>query len=133
MTGTEIYPVRVFTREDECTKVDITNCFWEATKFVPVPVVQARGYIGLNTPKYLLREDLVVQTYVDQIDYYTLTPKGVDWLLKGLKRHLQLHPEHAIKLVSNPLDMVAARVAAKAKDPGPQAYRARKPPRASRR
>lgn len=132
MTGVEIYPTKVFTREVPCTKVDIVNCFWRKDSFERVPVVQARGYIGLNVPKYLLREGIIIQKYVSGVDYYWLTSKGMDWLLKGLARHLELHPEEVDRLVSNPIEVAADRRAAKTK-PQPTVARVPRRTRAQKR
>lgn len=87
--------VRVFTRDDPCTKVHLHNCFCQGGKFVPRAVVEARGEIGVNAIKYLLREGLATATTKAGVDYWTLTTEGQAWLTKGLARHLELHPEQA--------------------------------------
>ena len=97
----EVLPVKVFTRDEPCTKVDIHNCFTSPTGYAPVPVVTARGKIGLNVPKYLLREGFAVAVSIKNIDYYDLTTTGVEWLEKGLKRHLELHPDDAAKVIKH--------------------------------
>lgn len=86
-------PVKVFTREDPCTKVDLHNCFYlGGSKPLSRAVVEARGEIGLNAIKYLKREGYAIEHEVEGIDRWTLTPEGVQWLVKGLARHLELHP-----------------------------------------
>lgn len=86
-------PVKVFSREEPCTKVDLHNCFYPQGLVARRAVVEARGEIGLNAIKYLKREGFA-RAYEDRgVDYWQLTPEGVAWLSKGLARHLELHPE----------------------------------------
>lgn len=89
-------PVKVFSREEPCTKVDLHNCFYLGGG-APLSraVVEARGEIGLNAIKYLKREGYAIEHETDGVDYWTLTPEGVEWLRKGLARHLELHPADA--------------------------------------
>lgn len=112
----EVLPVKVFTKENPCTKVDIHNCFvGESGKYEQRPVVQARGVIGLNTPKYLIREGYAVYTYDKGIDYIHLTQNGEHWLRLGLERFLELHPERRVEVrngkPSSPVRRVARRTA----------------------
>ena len=86
----------VFTRENPCTKVDIANCF--KTSGAKVPVVHAQAVIGVNTPKYLLREGYVVAVSAGGVDYYQLTQHGSAWLEKGLASHLKRHPTDGKRL-----------------------------------
>lgn len=87
-------PVKVFNRDDPCTKVDLHNCFYLGGGTPqPRPVVEARGEIGLNAIKYLKREGYAVEYENEGVDYWELTADGVEWLRKGLARHLELHPE----------------------------------------
>ena len=87
-----IKPTKVFTREQPCSKVDIWNCFITAKGLAPVMVVASRGEIGLNVPKYLLKNEYLEAYTEKSVDYYRLTPSGEEWLRKGLNRHLELHP-----------------------------------------
>lgn len=88
--------VRVFTRDAPCTKVDLFNCFnGTAGKFRPRAVVEARGEIGVNAIKYLIREGYADALEADGIDWWRLTRDGETWLTEGLQRHLELHPEDA--------------------------------------
>lgn len=96
----EIKPVRVFTRDDPCTKVDIHNCFMVNGIFSKRPVVEARGEIGINTPKYLIREAYAIATHERGIDYLQLTASGKAWLTNGLARFLELHPHRAADVVA---------------------------------
>lgn len=95
-------PVKVFTREDPCTKVHLTNCFYRGGQFVPRAMVEARGEIGLNAIKYLRREGYATVTTQGDVDVWALTEAGQHWLIAGLKRHLELHPADAALLVSQP-------------------------------
>ncbi|MEG1121233.1 MAG: hypothetical protein RSE62_03420 [Citrobacter sp.] len=91
----EIKPVKIFSRENPCTKVDIHNCFFDGRTYVRRAVVEARGEIGLNTPKYLLKNEYLAATHERGIDYLALTQAGKEWLEDGLRRFLALHPERA--------------------------------------
>jgi hypothetical protein len=82
-----------FDRANPCTKVDLHNCFYRAGKYVPRRVIEARSDIGLNAPKYLLREGYATETTVGNADFYILTEEGKAWLSKGIRRYLELHPE----------------------------------------
>lgn len=92
MAGVIVKPVKVFTRENPCTKVDLWNCFRRGAGFVKRAVVESRGEIGLNAPKYLLREGFTRAFEQEGIDYIELTPHGEQWLTDGLERHLKKHP-----------------------------------------
>lgn len=87
-------PVREFTRTDQCTKVHLYNCFMgDAGRFVQRAVIEARGEIGVNAIKYLIREGYAEAFENQNVDWWRLTRDGETWLLKGLARHLELHPE----------------------------------------
>lgn len=89
-------PVRVFTRADPCTKVDLHNCFISpGGSYLMRPVVEARGIIGLNAIKYLIREGYARTVHDVGIEYWQLTAAGRTWLSEGLQRHLELHPDDA--------------------------------------
>ena len=93
-------PVRVFDREHPCTKVELFNCFWDPVRkdWRPRAVVEARGEIGDNAPKYLLKKGYA-RTFGRQfVDWYELSETGKDWLVKGLAAHLKRHPEDWDKL-----------------------------------
>jgi hypothetical protein len=63
-------------------------------------VVVAHTIIGVNTPKYLLKKNLIRTESIHRQDFYVLTLEGAEWLRKGLKRHLELHPSDAEKLTT---------------------------------
>ena len=87
-------PVREFTRDDQCTKVHLYNCFMgDQGAFVQRAVIEARGEIGVNAIKYLVREEYAQAFEQGGVDWWRLTREGEGWLLKGLARHLELHPE----------------------------------------
>lgn len=91
----------VFTRESPCTKVHTWNCFRQGGKFVQVPVVQAHTVIGVNTPKYLLREGYARTLALKGVDYYALTATGQTWLQDGVAKHLKRHPSDAALLMES--------------------------------
>lgn len=97
-----------FTRDNPCTKVHLWNCFRGPKGYQIVPVVTARGRIGDNAPKYLLRERYVRVFTDNDVEYYALTPEGEKWLDKGIRRHLELHIEDTC-LLSYPIPGTAMK------------------------
>lgn len=95
MTNITPKPAKEFTRANPCTKVDLSNCFTQGGQYVARAVVEARGEIGLNAIKYLLKNGYALAYESGGIDWWKLTPSGQQWLSKGLARHLELHPEDA--------------------------------------
>lgn len=94
----EVKPIKVFSREEPCTKIDLFNCFRRGGKYVPRPVVETRGEIGENSPKYMLREGYARMLAQRGIDYLVLTEKGEAWLTRGVRRYVEIHPAEAEKL-----------------------------------
>ncbi len=92
-------PVKVFTRDDPCTKVDLWNCFAIPGGFRRRAVIEARGEIGINAIKYLTREGYAKVRHDGQVDYWELTPAGIDWLVKGTARFIQLNPTRERELL----------------------------------
>ena len=85
----------VFTRDNPVTKVHIWNAFAApcGTKAkAGVPVVEVRAKIGLNAPKYLIRENYISLRAGINVDTYVMSKLGWAWLHTGLLRHLELHP-----------------------------------------
>lgn len=93
---------RVFTRDDPCTKVDLHNAFFRQGQYRDTPVVDARAIIGVNAPKYLIREGYVEEKLRGGVDWYVLTIKGKAWLRTGVIRYLELHPERAVDCIEPP-------------------------------
>lgn len=89
---------RRFTRESPCSKVDIWNGFRRGSGFPAIPVVEAKSFTGDNAPKYLAREGYLRAFTAGGVDFYQLTPEGISWLLKGIHRYVDLHPEAAVDL-----------------------------------
>lgn len=86
-------PVRVFTREEPCSKVHLFNCFTAPSGYRPRAVVEARGEIGINAIKYLIREGYAECFEGAGVDWWKLTADGESWLTQGLVRYLEIHPE----------------------------------------
>ncbi len=102
-------PVKIFTRDLPVTKVDLHNCFCPAGQYVKRAVVEARGEIGLNAIKYLLKNDYATRFEERNVDYWKLTADGEEWLRKGLARHLELHPEEVILVNSRSAPVAPVR------------------------
>jgi hypothetical protein len=91
-------PVRVFDRENPCTKVELFNCFWGKSGWRPRAVIEARGEIGENAPKYLLKKGYARTFQRQFVDWYERSETGKVWLVEGLGGHLKRHPEDWAKL-----------------------------------
>ena len=87
-----------FTRDSPCTKVDIFNAFRAAAGYPPRPVVEAKSVCGDNSVKYLVRENYLRAFTAGGVDFYQLTQDGIAWLERGIRRHIELHPEDATHL-----------------------------------
>lgn len=95
-------PIKVFSRDEPCSKVDLTNCFFRGGLYVKRATVETQGEIGVNAPKYLLSKGYM-RTFTDKwVDYQELTELGRLWLEKGLKSHLQRYPQDRAKLTAVP-------------------------------
>lgn len=113
MAGLKPKPVREFTRADPCTKVHLFQCFRAADGkgYYARAVVEARGEIGVNAIKYLIREGYAAAYDMRSVEYWELTSDGIAWLEKGLIRELELHPERR-RNVTKPMPNFGQLVAA---------------------
>lgn len=104
-------PAKEFTRANPCTKVHLSNCFTQGGQYVARAVVEARGEIGVNAIKYLLKNGYALAYESAGIDWWRLTPQGQKWLADGLARHLELHPEDARQVsITHTLPRTAPRI-----------------------
>lgn len=87
--------VRVFSRENPCTKRDLWVCFRREEGYLPVPVAQAHAIVGLHAPRYMERQSYLVREHELQVEYYRLTARGVQWLERGIQSYLKNHPAEA--------------------------------------
>lgn len=85
--------VKVFTKDNPCTKVDIWNCFRGRRGFVQVEESQVFSVIGKNAPRGMLAKGRVERTKTAKGDMYRLTDEGVDWLMQGTRRYLKNNPD----------------------------------------
>jgi len=86
-----------FTRDNQCTKLHIHNCFATVSGYASRPVVEAQAEIGLNVPRVMEREGRLTRSTIRGTDYYVLTSAGKDWLAEGIRRYLKNHPLDASK------------------------------------
>lgn len=89
--------VKVFTKEQPCTKLDIWNCFRFGNSFGSVQVGIVHSKIGVNVPRVMERNGhLTKQTVVARAGglHYALTPSGEEWLERGFRSYLRNHPSH---------------------------------------
>ena len=99
----------VFDRANPCSKVELQNCFFKRGAYVSRRLVEAQTIIGVNAPKFLMRQGYAVLQTERGVDYYALTKEGRDWLSTGILRYLELHPERAIDCVELPLGYKASK------------------------
>lgn len=85
--------IKVFTKDNPCTKLHLWNCFRGARGFKRVPVVEAKAQIGANAPRGMLRKGRIRQLEVKGVEYYQLTDAGTDWLKSGIQSYVKRHPE----------------------------------------
>lgn len=90
--------VKVFTRDNPCTKADLWRCFRTATGFDMVPVPIAHSIIGVNAPRGLEAKGRLTVEKRHQSDSYCLTQEGEQWLLEGMQRYLKNHPSEISKV-----------------------------------
>lgn len=85
--------VKVFTKDNPVTKLDLWNCFRGKRNFRRVQVDEAKSIIGANAPRYLKSKGYLLQYESRGVEYYDLSDDGRIWLMEGFKRHLLNHPE----------------------------------------
>ena len=87
--------IKRFTKEAPCSKGTIWSCFREGREFVKVGIAVAHSIIGVNTPRTMISKGRLVRYEEGNIEYYELTSEGRVWLIEGVKRCIQKHPEKA--------------------------------------
>lgn len=105
MSQSEFKPAR-FTRDNPVTKVELHNCFYKHGRYIDRPVVEAKTEIGENAPKYLVSRGYARVRTEKNVDYYSLTADGNNWLRQGILRYLALHPERLIDVRERPAGYV---------------------------
>ena len=83
-------PVRQFTRQNPCSKLDIWNCFCrggEEPQYA-VEIGVAHSIIGIYTPREMRRAGRLLKINGAQVDTYVLTEKGMEWLSTWRKKYL---------------------------------------------
>jgi hypothetical protein len=84
--------VKVFTKDNPVTKLDLWNCFRGHRGFINIQVDTAKSLIGENSPRYLTSKGYLGVVERKNVEYYSLTTAGAKWLLDGFKRYLKNHP-----------------------------------------
>ncbi len=93
--------VRVFTKTNPCTKLYIWNAFRGKRGFKRVQIDEAHAVIGVNAPRNMLSNGYATVLDKGNVEYYTLTSKGVEWLTSKFKSYLTNHPndrQHAVNV-----------------------------------
>lgn len=91
--------VKVFTKDNPCTKVDIWNCFRGPMGFTLIQVDRAHSIIGKNAPRVMLKNGYIERRAGKMgQDLYLMTSKGREWLIQGIASHLRRHPGDAAKM-----------------------------------
>ena len=85
--------VAVFTRDNPVRKPDLWRCFRRSHNgFATVQVDDAHAIIGKNAPRYMEREGFLVREETSKGDYYVITTKGGEWLIRGIEAYVKNHP-----------------------------------------
>lgn len=87
--------VKVFTKDNPCTKRDLWECFVGPTGFRTVLVVEAHSVIGVNAPRGMEKMGRLAVKRTPRGEYYTLTAEGREWLKKGVLSYAKNHPVDA--------------------------------------
>lgn len=98
-------PVKVFSRDLPCTKIDILNCFHGPEGYRPRPTVETRGEIGENAPKYLSKKGYMRTYQRNWVDYQELSETGKRWLEDGIKSLLRREPGELRKIAHLPVGL----------------------------
>lgn len=87
--------VKVFTKDDPCTKLHLWQCFRARRGFRKVELAEAHSQIGVNAPKNMLNRGYAEVVEQRRSEYYQLTDEGKEWLTKGILSYVKRHPEEA--------------------------------------
>lgn len=87
--------VKVFTRDNPCTKKDIWECFTHNGKFRDMTVPEAQAIIGKNVPRVMERNGHLIVIHDPKADRYRLTGSGQQWAINGINAFLKNHPQYA--------------------------------------
>lgn len=86
--------VKVFSKENPCTKLDLWTCFKRSAKgFARVQVDEAYSIIGKNAPRVMERNGYLERVTVKQEEMFKLTAEGEAWLEKGITAYRKNHPK----------------------------------------
>jgi hypothetical protein len=84
---------RRFSRSNPCTKLDLWNAFRGKRGFIRVQVDVAHSMIGLNAPRYMLKNGYLEHFEQRNVEFYRLTADGEYWLYEKFSRLTKKHPE----------------------------------------
>ena len=74
------------TRQNRCTIEDVWHCFFNGERagdfsFKEVEVIDAHSKLGVNKPRFMIKDGLLIKTSIKNIEYYVLTPWGMVYLI----------------------------------------------------
>jgi len=101
--------VRVFDKQNPCTKIEIYNCFRGPRGYRSVQVDVAHSLIGTNVPRVMERDGKIIKDRQPRGDYYELTEYGEEWLDKGIRSFLRNHPSRLDEVQYPPTDETSPR------------------------
>lgn len=84
--------VKVFSKDNPCTKRDLWVCFRGARGFQKVQTAQAHAVIGVNAPRVMERNGYLVKETQRGAEVYALTFEGEQWLTRGIQSYVKNHP-----------------------------------------
>jgi len=85
--------VKVFSRDEPCTKLNIWNAFKGVRGWKRVQVDVAHSIVGLNAPKNMLSNSYIEKGVKGAEEYYYLTEIGKEWLTIKFRNYLLTHPD----------------------------------------
>lgn len=92
--------VKQFSRDQPCTKLEIWNCFKGRRGWRRVQVDIAHSKVGINAPRYMLKQGYLTVGENRQVEYYSVTRKGQDWLWTKFRSYLINHPEDRSRAIN---------------------------------
>jgi hypothetical protein len=90
--------VRVFSKTNPCSKLDLWLCFKATRGFSDIQVDQAHALIGKNAPRVMERKGYLRVVRGSATDSYQLTAEGQKWLLLGIRCYAKNHPTEVLGL-----------------------------------
>ena len=79
------------TRQNRCTIKDVWDCFFDKESaeaigsppfFKEVEVIDVYSKLGVNKPRFMIKDGFLSKTTIKNIEYYVLTDLGKDYVME---------------------------------------------------